>query len=76
MVGGVYVFMFSDYNIIIEGIGVIFLGGLLLVKVVIGEEVGVQELGGVVMYIFVLGIGDYCVVSEQYVFLLVCEIVN
>lgn len=75
MVGGVYIFVLSDYNIIVQGIGVIFFGGLLFVKVVMGEEVIVEEFGGVDMYISVLGIGDYFVVLELYVFVIVWDIV-
>jgi len=35
-VGGVYVLVMSDEMIIVKGMGMIFIGGLLFVKVVIG----------------------------------------
>jgi 3-methylcrotonyl-CoA carboxylase beta subunit len=66
--GGAYVPTLSDYNIIIEGTGAIFLGGPPLVKAATGEEVGVQELGGAVMHTSVSGTGDYRAATEQHAF--------
>lgn len=74
--GGAYVPALSDYNIIIEGTGAIFLGGPPLVKAATGEEVGVQELGGAVMHTSVSGTGDYRASSELHAFALAREIVG
>ncbi|MEQ9692082.1 MAG: carboxyl transferase domain-containing protein, partial [Bauldia litoralis] len=74
--GGAYVPTLSDYNIIIEGTGAIFLGGPPLVKAATGEEVGVQELGGAVMHTSVSGTGDYRAATEQHAFSLAREIVG
>lgn len=41
--------------------------GLLLVKVVIGEEVIVEEFGGGDVYICILGVVDYLVNNDYYV---------
>lgn len=54
---------------------IIFLGGLLFVKVVIGEVVIVEEFGGGDVYIWILGVVDYFVNNDYYVFLLVCNVV-
>ena len=74
--GGAYVPTLSDYNIIIEGTGAIFLGGPPLVKAATGEEVGVQELGGAVMHTSVSGTGDYRAATELHAFALAREIVS
>lgn len=74
--GGAYVPALSDYNIIVEGNGAIFLGGPPLVKAATGEEVGVQELGGAVMHTSVSGTGDYRATSEPHAFALAREIVD
>jgi len=74
--GGAYVPALSDYNIIIEGSGAIFLGGPPLVKAATGEEVGVQELGGAIMHTSVSGTGDYRAASETHAFALAREVVS
>ena len=74
--GGAYVPALSDYNIIIEGTGAIFLGGPPLVKAATGEDVGVQELGGAIMHTSVSGTGDYRAASEAHAFALAREIVS
>lgn len=45
---------------------------MLLVKVVIGEEVSVEEFGGVDVYCKIFGVVDYYVENDVYVFLIVC----
>src|SRR5580698_3323225 len=57
--GGAYIPALSDYNIIVQGTGAIFLGGPPLVKAATGEEVTVEELGGADMHTSVSGTGDY-----------------
>ncbi len=74
--GGAYIPALSDYNIIVEGTGAIFLGGPPLVKAATGEVVGVQELGGAVMHTSVSGTADYRAESEPHAFALAREIVS
>lgn len=47
-----------------------------MVKVVIGEVVSVEDLGGVDVYCCILGVVDYFVENDEYVLLLVCNVVN
>ena len=63
--GGAYIPALSDYSVIVEGTGAIFLGGPPLVKAATGEEVGVQELGGATMHTTVSGTADYRAMSEE-----------
>lgn len=44
-------------------------------KVVIGEEVIVEELGGVDVYMRISGVVDHLVEDDEYVLELVCDIV-
>nr|WP_245322627.1 carboxyl transferase domain-containing protein [Bradyrhizobium valentinum] len=44
--GGAYVPALSDYNIIVEGTGAIFLARPPVVKAATGETVSAEELGG------------------------------
>lgn len=53
----------------------IFFGGLLLVKVVIGEVVMVEEFGGGEFYVCCSGVVDYFVEDDEYVFEIFCDIV-
>lgn len=53
----------------------IFLGGLLLVKVVMGEVVSSEDLGGGDVYICLFGVVDYLVENDEYVIVIVCNIV-
>lgn len=73
--GGAYVPALSEYNIIVQGTGAIFLGGPPLVKAATGEEVGVEELGGAEMHTSVSGTGDYAASTEQEAIALAREIV-
>ncbi len=73
--GGAYIPALSDYNVIVEGTGAIFLGGPPLVKAATGEEVGVEELGGAAMHSAVSGTADYAAGSELHALALTREIV-
>ena len=44
--GGAYIPALSDYNVIVEGTGAVFLGGPPLVKAATGAVVSADELGG------------------------------
>ncbi|XIA67588.1 acyl-CoA carboxylase subunit beta [Bradyrhizobium sp. TZ2] len=64
--GGAYVPALSDYNIIVEGTGAIFLGGPPVVKAATGENVSAEELGGADMHTSVSGTSDYSARSETH----------
>jgi len=74
--GGAYVPALSDYNIIVQGTGAIFLGGPPLVKAATGEEVSVEELGGADMQTSVSGTGDYSASSEMHAIAIARDIVG
>jgi 3-methylcrotonyl-CoA carboxylase beta subunit len=63
--GGAYIPALSDYSVIVEGSGAVFLGGPPLVKAATGEEVTVDELGGARMHTSVSGTCDYYARSER-----------
>jgi 3-methylcrotonyl-CoA carboxylase beta subunit len=73
--GGAYVPALSDYNIIVQGTGAIFLGGPPLVKAATGEDVSVEELGGADMHTSVSGTGDYFASSEMHALAIARDIV-
>jgi 3-methylcrotonyl-CoA carboxylase beta subunit len=64
--GGAYIPALSDYSVIVQGTGAIFLGGPPLVKAATGEVVGVEELGGAAMHTSVSGVADYPATSEAH----------
>lgn len=63
--GGAYIPALSDYSVIVEGTGAVFLGGPALVKAATGEEVSVDELGGARMHTSVSGTCDYFAHNER-----------
>ena len=63
--GGAYIPALSDYSVIVEGTGAVFLGGPPLVKAATGEEVTVAELGGAAMHTSVSGTCDYYASNEK-----------
>lgn len=63
--GGAYVPALSDYSVIVEGTGAVFLGGPPLVKAATGEEVTVDALGGARMHTTISGTCDYYAVNER-----------
>ena len=62
--GGAYIPGLSDYSVIVEGTGAVFLGGPPLVKAATGEEVSVDELGGARMHTTISGVCDYYANNE------------
>lgn len=64
VVGGVYFLIMFDEVLIVDGIGFIFLVGFYLVKVVIGEDVDKEILGGVMMYLEIFGVIDYKMLDD------------
>jgi 3-methylcrotonyl-CoA carboxylase beta subunit len=63
--GGAYIPALSDYSVIVEGTGAVFLGGPPLVKAATGEDVTVDELGGARMHTSISGTCDYRARSER-----------
>jgi 3-methylcrotonyl-CoA carboxylase beta subunit len=57
--GGAYLPIMSDESHIVEGTGSIFLAGPHLVRAAIGEEIGVEALGGAVVQADVSGVVDH-----------------
>ena len=54
----------SDYTIMVNKKGLMFLGGPPLVKMATGEEADEEELGGGEMHSSVSGVSDFLAVSE------------
>ncbi|AMO54892.1 methylcrotonoyl-CoA carboxylase [Endozoicomonas montiporae] len=73
--GGAYIPSLSDYSVIVDGTGAVFLGGPPLVKAATGEEVTVDELGGARMHTSVSGTCDYFASNEKEAITLGREIV-
>ncbi|HSQ05629.1 MAG TPA: carboxyl transferase domain-containing protein, partial [Burkholderiales bacterium] len=56
--GGAYVPAMCDENVIVRGVGTIFLGGPPLVKAATGEEVTAEDLGGGDVHTRISGVSD------------------
>lgn len=63
--GGAYIPALSDYSVIVEGTGAVFLGGPPLVKAATGQDVTVAELGGAKMHTSISGTCDYYAANEK-----------
>jgi len=63
--GGAYLPIMSDEAIIVEGTGSVFLAGPALVEAAIGEQTGIEPLGGATMHSTVSGVVDYKVDSDE-----------
>lgn len=64
--GGAYVPAMSDENIIVKGVGTIFLGGPPLVKAATGEEVTAEELGGADVHCRSSGVTDHLAENDEH----------
>jgi len=62
--GGAYVPALSDENIMVEGIGRIFLGGPPIVKAALGEVIEPDDLGGAALHTLESGVSDHRVSTE------------
>ena len=62
--GGAYVPALSDENIMVEGIGRIFLGGPPIVKAALGEVIEPDDLGGAALHTLESGVSDHRVGTE------------
>lgn len=77
VVGGyVYFFVLIDFVIMVDQISQMFIIGFDVIKIVIGEEVIMEEFGGVYIYMVKLGMVYYVVLGEQDVFDYVCELLS
>ncbi|WP_323041996.1 acyl-CoA carboxylase subunit beta [Gemmobacter sp.] len=73
--GGAYIPALSDYSVIVQGTGAVFLGGPPLVKAATGAIVSVEDLGGARMHTSVSGTCDYPAATEDEAILIGREIV-
>jgi acetyl-CoA carboxylase carboxyltransferase component len=64
--GGAYVPAMCDENVIVRGVGTIFLGGPPLVKAATGEEVTSEELGGGDVHTRISGVSDHLAANDQH----------
>ncbi|MBI4042486.1 MAG: methylcrotonoyl-CoA carboxylase [Deltaproteobacteria bacterium] len=64
--GGAYVPAMSDENVIVRGIGTIYLGGPPLVKAATGEDVSAEELGGGEVHSRISGVTDHLAESDEH----------
>jgi acetyl-CoA carboxylase carboxyltransferase component len=64
--GGAYVPAMCDENVIVRGVGTIFLGGPPLVKAATGEEVTAEELGGGEVHTRISGVSDHLAANDQH----------
>ena len=64
--GGAYVPAMSDENVIVRGVGTIYLGGPPLVKAATGEEVDAESLGGGDMHSRVSGVTDHLAETDDH----------
>lgn len=64
--GGAYVPAMSDQNVIVKGVGTIYLGGPPLVKAATGEDVTAEELGGGEMHTKISGVSDYLADNDEH----------
>lgn len=63
--GGAYIPAFCDIVVMVEGNASMYLGSPRMAEMVIGEKVGLEELGGARMHCSVSGCGDFLVKTEQ-----------
>jgi len=64
--GGAYVPAMCDENVIVRGVGTIFLGGPPLVKAATGEEVTAEELGGGDVHTRISGVSDHLAANDEH----------
>ena len=74
--GGAYVPAMSDENVIVRGVGTIYLGGPPLVKAATGEDVSSEELGGGEMHARVSGVCDHLAEDEEHALRICRDIVS
>ena len=62
--GGAYIPAFCDVVVMVEGNASMYLGSPRMVELVVGEKVGLEELGGARMHCSVSGCGDVLVADD------------
>jgi acetyl-CoA carboxylase carboxyltransferase component len=63
--GGAYIPAFCDVVIMVDGNASMYLGSPRMVEVVVGERVGLEELGGARMHCTESGCGDFLVADDR-----------
>jgi len=63
--GGAYIPSFCDIVVMVEGNASMYLGSPRMAEMVIGEKVGLEEMGGARMHCSVSGCGDVLVATEE-----------
>jgi acetyl-CoA carboxylase carboxyltransferase component len=63
--GGAYIPAFCDVIVMVEGNASMYLGSPRMAEMVIGEKVGLEEMGGAKMHCSVSGCGDVLVKTED-----------
>ncbi len=74
--GGAYLPLMCDEAIIVNGTGSVFLAGPALVEAAIGEQTGIEPLGGATMHSTVSGVVDYKVESDDEALRLIRSLVD
>lgn len=74
--GGAYLPAMSDENVIVRGVGTIYLGGPPLVKAATGEDSTEEELGGGKMHSTISGVTDHLANSDEHALRIVRSIVD
>lgn len=74
--GGAYLPLMSDEALIVNGTGSVFLAGPALVEAAIGEQTGIEPLGGATMHSTVSGVVDYKVESDAEALTLIRSLVD
>ena len=74
--GGAYIPGLSDYSIMVQGNGAIFLGGPPLVKAATGEDVLAEDLGGASIHTRISGVSDYAARDEPEAIAIAREVVE
>src|SRR5437764_6007902 len=63
--GGAYIPAFCDVVVMVDGNASMYLGSPRMVEVVVGEQVGLEELGGARMHCTESGCGDFLVADDR-----------
>lgn len=74
--GGAYLPLMCDEALIVNGTGSVFLAGPALVEAAIGEQTGIEPLGGATMHSTVSGVVDYKVESDEEALRLIRSLVD
>lgn len=74
-VGGVvYLLVIIDFIFMVENMSYMFVIGFDVIKMVMYEEVMMEDFGGVVMYVFKSGVSYFIMVSDVVCFVEICKL--